>query len=108
MAAQQVQTITPRDLLIAVSFQPYAEETVHAVEGAVARGAAVLAVSDSLVSPISKPANLTLQVKESEILGFRSLAASMCLAQALVIGFAFQTSRKSATSAQPAIPALRS
>ena len=29
-------------------------------------------------------------------------------AQALVIGFAFQTSRKSATSAQPAIPALRS
>ena len=53
-----------------------------------------LSISDSLVSPIAKPSNVTLQVRESEIRAFRSLSASMCLAQALVIGFAFEASRK--------------
>jgi len=94
LARQQVQALTPKDLLIAVSYQPYADETVHAVESAVARGAPVLSISDSLVSPIAKPATVTLQVRESEIRAFRSLSASMCLAQALVIGFAFEQSRK--------------
>ena len=94
LARQQVQSLTPKDLLIAVSYHPYAEETVHAVETAVARGAPVLSISDSLVSPIAKPATVTLQVRESEIRAFRSLSASMCLAQALVIGFAFEASRK--------------
>ena len=94
LARQQVQALTPKDLLIAVSYQPYADETVHAVESAAARGAPVLSISDSLVSPIAKPATVTLQVRESEIRAFRSLSASMCLAQALVIGFAFEQSRK--------------
>jgi DNA-binding MurR/RpiR family transcriptional regulator len=94
LARQQVAMVTPKDLLIAVSYQPYADETVHAVEAAVARGAAVLSISDSLVSPMAKAATLVLQVRESEVRGFRSLAASMCLAQALVIGFAFEVSRK--------------
>jgi DNA-binding MurR/RpiR family transcriptional regulator len=94
MARQQVQTITPKDLLIAVSYQPYADETVQAVEIAAERGASVVSISDSLVSPIAKPASVTLQVRESEIRAFRSLSASMCLAQALVIGFAFEVSRK--------------
>jgi DNA-binding MurR/RpiR family transcriptional regulator len=94
LARQQVATIASHDLLIAVSYQPYAEETLQAVEAAVARGAPVLAISDSLVSPIAQPATVTLQVRESEIRAFRSLSASMCLAQALVIGFAFEASRK--------------
>ena len=38
--------------------------------------------------------SVTLQVRESEIRAFRSLSASMCLAQALVIGFAFEASRR--------------
>jgi DNA-binding MurR/RpiR family transcriptional regulator len=94
LARQQVAAIAPQDLLIAVSYQPYAEETLQAVEAAVAHGAPVLAISDSLVSPIAHPATITLQVRESEIRAFRSLSASMCLAQALVIGFAFEASRK--------------
>ena len=94
LARQQVQSLTPRDLLIAVSYHPYADETVHAVETAAAQGAPVLSIRDSLVSPIAKPATVTLQVRESEIRAFRSLSASMCLAQALVIGFAFEASRK--------------
>ena len=100
LARQQVQTIAPKDLMIAVSYQPYADETVHAVETAAARGAKVLSISDSLVSPIAKPADVTLQVRESEIRAFRSLSASICLAQALVIGFAFEASRKEEAKAR--------
>jgi len=92
LARQQVQSIGPKDLLIAVSYHPYAEETVMAVETAVGQASKVLAISDSLVSPIAKPATAVLQVRESEIRSFRSLAASICLAQALVIGFAFSES----------------
>ncbi|MCM8731529.1 MurR/RpiR family transcriptional regulator [Hephaestia sp. GCM10023244] len=82
-------SIGANDLLIAVSYHPYAEETVHLVDAAVERGARILSLSDSLLSPIAKSANLVLTVHESEVRSFRSLAASMCLAQALVIQFAF-------------------
>ncbi len=93
LTKQQVQTIGPKDLLIAVSYHPYAEETVMAVEMAGQRGARILSISDSLVSPIAKQAELVLHVRESEVRTFRSLAASICLAQALVIGFAFEAGR---------------
>jgi DNA-binding MurR/RpiR family transcriptional regulator len=99
LTKQQVQTIGPKDVLIAVSYHPYAEETIQAVEMAAARGASILSISDSLVSPIAKPASLVLHVRESEVRTFRSLAASICLAQALVIGFAFESSK---TKGRPA------
>ncbi|KQW82391.1 MurR/RpiR family transcriptional regulator [Brevundimonas sp. Root1279] len=91
MTRQQIHGITSRDLLIAVSYHPYAEEAVQLIEAAVERDAPVLSISDSLVSPVAKPATLVLQVREAEIRKFRSLSASMCLAQALVISFAFST-----------------
>jgi DNA-binding MurR/RpiR family transcriptional regulator len=94
LTKQQVQTIGPKDVLIAVSYHPYAEETIQAVEMAAARGASILSISDSPVSPIAKPATIVLHVRESEVRTFRSLAASICLAQALVIGFAFESSRQ--------------
>ncbi|MBX3560943.1 MAG: MurR/RpiR family transcriptional regulator [Sphingomonas sp.] len=89
LARPQVNTIGPKDVLIAVSYQPYAPEAVDAVTLAASRGARILSISDSHVSPIAKAASVVLQVRDSETRGFRSLAASMCLAQALVIGFAF-------------------
>lgn len=96
LAMQQVQAMGAGDLLIAISYQPYSEETVAIVEAVRAQGHDVLAISDSLVSPVAKPAQTVLQVRESEVRKFRSLSASMCLAQALVINFAFEASRKPA------------
>lgn len=104
LTKQQVQTIGPKDVLIAVSYHPYAEETIQAVEMAAARGASILSISDSLVSPIAKPATLVLHVRESEVRTFRSLAASICLAQALVIGFAFESSRSKGRAAKASKP----
>jgi DNA-binding MurR/RpiR family transcriptional regulator len=93
MTRQQTHAITSRDLMIAVSYHPYAEEAVMLIEDAVEHGCRVLSISDSLVSPVAKPASLVLQVREAEIRKFRSLSASMCLAQALVISYAFATSQ---------------
>jgi DNA-binding MurR/RpiR family transcriptional regulator len=89
----QLNTLGPSDLLIAVSYHPYAPEAVDAVAIASGKGAKIVSISDSHVSPIAKAAHVVLQVRDSETRGFRSLSASMCLAQALVIGFAFQQER---------------
>ncbi|WP_044558740.1 MurR/RpiR family transcriptional regulator [Azospirillum sp. B4] len=99
LTRQQIGAIGESDLLIAVSYHPYAEETVHAVEGAVSAGAKVLTITDSLVSPMAKMAAQVLQVRESEVRGFRSLAASLCLAQTLVISLAFERERAGARNA---------
>lgn len=90
LARPQANTIDDKDLLIAVSFHPYAPETVELTEIAARNGAQILSISDSRVSPIAKAADVALQVHDSEVRSFRSLAASMCLAQAVVIGFAFE------------------
>lgn len=89
MTRQQIHAITKHDLLIAVSYHPYAEEAVQLIDAAATNHCRVLSISDSLVSPVAKPATVVLQVREAEIRKFRSLSASMCLAQALVISYAF-------------------
>ncbi|HET8898156.1 MAG TPA: MurR/RpiR family transcriptional regulator [Rhodanobacteraceae bacterium] len=89
LARQQLHAISRNDLLVAVSFHPYAEEVVDLIDAAVEQRCKVLSISDSLVSPVAKPATVVLQVREAEIRNFRSLSASMCLAQALVISYAF-------------------
>jgi DNA-binding MurR/RpiR family transcriptional regulator len=94
LARSQANTMDSKDLLIAVSFRPYAPETIELVEIASSKHAKILSVSDSRVSPISKSATVALQVQDSEVRNFRSLAASMCLAQAVVIGFAFEAERR--------------
>ena len=93
LAAQQIRTIGTSDVLLAISYQPYAPETVTVTEAARAAGAKVVAISDSLVSPIAKASTLVLQVADSEVRSFRSLGASLCLAQALVVGLAFERER---------------
>ncbi len=106
LTRQQIQTIGPGDLLIDISFHPYAEETIQAVQTAIAHEARVLSISDSLVGPTAKPATLALQVREAEIRKFRSLAATMCLAQALVIAYAFVAAQHEERARKPA-PARR-
>jgi len=92
--ALQLKSIRRGDLLIAISYHPYAEETVQSAKAAVAAGARLLSIGDSPVSPIAAMATLALQVRESEVRSFRSLAGSMCLAQALVIDLAVEKSRR--------------
>lgn len=91
---RQAVTMEPRDLLVAISYHPYAQETIEVIKTAISLGAKVLAISDSVVGPVASAATLALQVRDSEVRKFRSLAASFCLAQTLVVGLAFERERE--------------
>jgi DNA-binding MurR/RpiR family transcriptional regulator len=88
--AEQASAAGPKDLLVAVSFPPYAADTLQVCEQARAAGARRLAITDSVLGPVARDADLVLQVNDAELLGFRSLTAAMALAQTLAMGLAFR------------------
>jgi DNA-binding MurR/RpiR family transcriptional regulator len=83
------------DLLIATSFRPYAKETAEIASRAKERGAKLIAISDSRLSPIARNADVVFETKDAEVRQFRSLTASLCLAQTLVISYAYQRETRS-------------
>ncbi len=82
------RTITRRDVLMAVSFRFYAKEVVNVAEELGAKGIDIVAISDSTLSPLAKSARVLFPVPEHDYTFSRSLAAPMCLAQALVVAVA--------------------
>jgi len=88
MLVEQSTMIAPEDLLIAVSFKPYAPETADIVARVREVGARIITISDSLLSPIARDADICFEVRDAEVMKFRSLTASFCLAQTLVISLA--------------------
>ena len=102
LATHMGKLMGPRDLLIAVSFRFYARETVNIVEDAAARGVPVLAITDSTLSPLAKDATALFTVPEHEYIFSRSLAAPMCIAQALMVSLAAKLQKEEA----PRIPTV--
>lgn len=88
LATHMARVIEPEDALIAVSFRFYATEVVNVVEAVAGLGAPIVAITDSTLSPLAKSATVLFAVPEREYTFARSLAAPMCLAQALMIGLA--------------------
>lgn len=86
----QARAMKPDDLLIAISFPPYAPETLAIVGIARARDVRMIAITNSAVSPITEGAEAALLVNDAELHGFRSLTAVMNLAQTLTIGIAYR------------------
>ncbi|WP_349971130.1 MurR/RpiR family transcriptional regulator [Pseudomonas caspiana] len=87
---EQVGALHSDDILVAVSFPPYAPETIEACQQAVAAGTPIVAITDSLLSPIGQHAAVIIEVNDAELLGFRSLTAAFCVAQTLAMGLAFR------------------
>lgn len=88
--AEQAQAVGARDLLIAISFPPYAADTLQVCTAVQARGARRLAITDSVLSPVARDAELVLAVHDAGLLGFRSLTSALCVAQALAVSLAFR------------------
>lgn len=88
LATHMARVIGSRDLLLAVSFRFYATEVVNVTEEAAERGVPIVAISDSTLSPLAKSASVLFAVPEHEYTFSRSLAAPMCLAQALTLTLA--------------------
>jgi len=87
----QMRGLRAGDVLLVVSFSPYAEESLQCARQAVVCGASVLAITDSRMSPLAAASTVALVVHESSTFGFRSLTNTMCLAQSLFIALAYRT-----------------
>lgn len=88
LSTHMAKVIQPRDMLLAISFRFYATEVVNIVDEVSARGVPVVAISDSTLSPLAKSAQVLFAIPEHEYTFSRSLAAPMCLAQALTVALA--------------------
>jgi len=86
--AGQMRSIRKGDLLVAISFAPYGKETRGCARIARARGASILAITDSAMSPVARGATTHLLVKEASAFSFRSLTNTLCLCQGLFIALA--------------------
>ena len=103
LATHMAKVARPTDLLFVVSFRFYATEVVNVAEETAARGVPILAITDSTLSPYAKLAQVLFAVPEHEYTFSRSLAAPMCLAQALCVALA---ARLQKDAAAPRIPVV--
>lgn len=88
---EQLSTICKKDVLLAITFHPYAEETRNSVAAAIDVGAKVILITDSGLNPMAEKANVCLYSHDGEVLTFRSLTSSMCLAQSLATALVLRT-----------------
>jgi len=85
-----VRSVRRGDVLIAISFAPYAPETLAVARAAVRRGATLLAITDSRMGDLARLAHVILKVQEHATFGFRALTSTMGLAQGLFIALAYR------------------
>ncbi len=88
LAAEDVSFATKQDVMLAISFTPYASETVQLAQSAAARGVSVISITDSAFSPIVPLAKLWFEVTEAHFEGFRSMSATLALAMTLTVAVA--------------------
>ena len=81
---EQMVHIGPGDVLIGISFPRYSIMAVNAVNFAHDRGADVVAITDSTVSPLYAPARAALLVRSDMISFVDSMAAPLSLLNALI------------------------
>lgn len=82
---EQLIHIGKGDVVLAISFPRYSKMVIHAVELARDRGADVVAITDSTVSPIYQMATASLLVRCDAISFVDSMAAPLSLLNALIL-----------------------
>lgn len=88
MFSEQLSMVDQKDVVVAISYSPYAQEAVELVELGARRGARQIVITDSQVSPLAAFSDVCFVVREAQVDGFRSQVASMCLAQTLAVSLA--------------------
>jgi len=83
IATDALRTIGPADALLAISVKPYTRQTLQAVRYAGKRGARVIAVTDSEVSPLATVAHETLVVGTETPSFFHTMAPAFAAIECL-------------------------
>ena len=76
--------LSDRDLMLVFSLRPYTTGSIQAARYAAVRGATVVAVTDSSVSPLARLSGHVLRVVADSPALFNSVVPAMSLAQVLV------------------------
>lgn len=79
--------IASGDCVVTITFPTYTNNTLDATQEAKDRGAKIIGISDSLVSPIAKFADTMLLTDPATDAGFRSPVGAMVTAQALAVTY---------------------
>lgn len=82
---EQILHISADDVFIGLSFPRYSKRTVKAMQFAKDRGAKVIAITDSKVSPLTKMADVSLLAKSDMASFVDSLVAPLSLVNALIV-----------------------
>ncbi len=84
----QLAALRRGDAVLAISFAPYAPETLALAQAARQRGLSVVVLTDSLSSPLAKAADVVLTAAEVDFGAFRALSATLALALGLAVSVA--------------------
>ncbi|WP_387465011.1 MurR/RpiR family transcriptional regulator [Photorhabdus sp. RM323S] len=90
MFREQMNLIGQEDVVVSISFTPYAEETVMISERAAKAGAKQIVITDSQISPLASFSDVCFVVKEAQVDAFRSQSATLCLVQSLAVALAYR------------------
>ncbi|MCY1714213.1 MurR/RpiR family transcriptional regulator [Caproiciproducens galactitolivorans] len=82
---EQMIRVDERDVVIGISFPRYSRKAVNAMNFAHKRGATVIAITDSLLSPLANEADYTLLARSDIASIVDSLVAPLSLINALIV-----------------------
>jgi DNA-binding MurR/RpiR family transcriptional regulator len=88
LAAEDLSFASPKDRILAISFNPYASETIALAQAAASRNIPIVAITDSPFSPLASLSKPWLEIQEANFEGFRSMAATLSLAMTLTVAVA--------------------
>ena len=96
MFPEQGKNIRKGDVLLAISFSPYAHEVLKLAGNVKEQGIPVIVISDSILNPLGLFSDVCMEVEETEIFGFRGviLSALMCLSLSLVVELGSQMEKQ--------------
>lgn len=95
MFNEQFSMVSKNDVVLSISFSPYAQETVTLSEIASKAGALQIIITDSQISPLANYSDVCFIVNEGKVDAFRSQSASLCLAQSLAVALVFKQDKSS-------------
>jgi DNA-binding MurR/RpiR family transcriptional regulator len=84
-AFEHLRCATEADAVLAISFTPYNSITPELAASAAQLGVSIVSITDSALSPLVPLSKAYVEVVEEDFSGFKSLAATLSVAMALVL-----------------------
>ncbi len=100
VAAGRLMNIGADDVLIVISFPRYARDAVHLARYARDRGAVVVAITDSIASPLTRLADHTLVAESAHPVVTSSMAAAIMVIETIVTALMISNDQNVAKAAR--------